>query len=559
MKARLRAKNPKFTLVQVFGTIITDLFLVIAPMLPSFNGTLPKTLIEPAAIGVGLGLVSSILFFPQSTSSAVLLGMEKVIRLGKVPVEYTQSSLSKGSNDFSLGDLVKIKRQIIAAYKAMEPAIGFLPLDFSIGRWSAEDIRSLKNPVRNMLLSSLSLLEFHITRVGGHAKLQELQETSEKHEISEKGLREVGRRQLTESIELVQAMQSPEREGLQSENIRTLKESSSEILPACQDALTTIVECIHLANKNRWFPSRTREQYQKLLDEGPKVLEALREARSSFATNTTEALIETHAVIFDGEGNLKPVDSLVGHSVRGIMTGMIFEDRMLAVTDALERLLSHTLILLKERPRTQFWFPTSIRYAAAWVFRRNAVAPIPEEQAPVTDPDDTATSTDEAQQLLRISRGYRPRQRNGFAKAFLGTYHWFISAEGMYALRVVIVTIALAIPAVIPTSAGFYYREKGIWGLIMAQTTMLVYMADFTFSVVCRTIGTVIGGVLGLVAWYIGSGHGLGNPYGLAAITGAIIVVLMWGRLFFSPALLQATIMSAATFVLTVGYSYDDT
>ena len=93
----------------------------------------------------------------------------------------------------------------------------------------------------------------------------------------------------------------------------------------------------------------------------------------------------------------------------------------------------------------------------------------------------------------------------------------------------------------------------------MAQTTMLVYMADFTFSVVCRTIGTVIGGVLGLVAWYIGSGHGPGNPYGLAAITAAVIVIMMWARLFFSPALLQATIMSSATFVLTIGYSYDDT
>lgn len=517
-------------------------------------------MIEPAAIGVGLGLASSILFFPQSTSSTVLLGMEKIIQLLKRPVDYTQSSLEKESDDYSLEDLVKIKGQIIAAYKALEPVIGFLPLDFSIGRWSPEDIKSLQQPLRNMLLSNLSLLEFHIARVGGHAKLQKLKETSSgKQDIDEKELREVGRRQLTDSLELVQAIQSPEHEGLQSENVRTLKQSSAEILPACLNAVMTIMECIHLANKNRWLPSRSRVQCEKLLDEGPRIQESLRKARSSFATNTTEALIQTHGVIFDEEGNLKPVDALVGHSVRGIMIGMVFEERMLAVADALDRLLAHTLSLLRERPKTRLWFPTSLRYAAAWVFRKNAVAPIPEEQTAVTDPDDNATSTDEAQQLLRISRGYRPRQRNGFAKAFLGTYHWFISAEGMYALRMVIVTIALGIPAVIPTSAGFYYREKGLWGLIMAQTTMLVYMADFTFSVVCRTIGTVVGGVLGLVAWYIGSGHGEGNPYGLAAITGAFIVVLMWGRLFFSPALLQATIMCAATFVLTVGYSYDDT
>jgi hypothetical protein len=33
----------------------------------------------------------------------------------------------------------------------------------------------------------------------------------------------------------------------------------------------------------------------------------------------------------------------------------------------------------------------------------------------------------------------------------------------------------------------------------------------------------------------------------------------MWGRLFLSPAMLQATIMSAATFFLIIGYSFADT
>ena len=129
----------------------------------------------------------------------------------------------------------------------------------------------------------------------------------------------------------------------------------------------------------------------------------------------------------------------------------------------------------------------------------------------------------------------------------------------MYALRLVAVTIACAIPAVIPSSAGFYYREKGLWGLIMAQTSVVVYMSDFTLSFVSRGVGTVVGGVAGLVAWYIGSGHGDGNPYGLAAIMALVLLLLMWGRLFAPPVLLQAMIMGGATCILVVGYSYDDT
>ena len=559
----MRAKNPKFVLMQVFGTIIADLFLVIAPMLPSFSGTMPRLLIEPAAIGIGLGLASSVLFFPRSTSSTVLHGVVGLVKLSKTSVDFTASSFSKESDDSTLGNLMKSKAQIIAASKAMEPAMGFLPLDFSIGRWNAQDIEGLRQPVRNLVIASLSLLEFHIDRVKTNLKIGRLQSSSEeKYEVSEKGLRETGTRQMAESLEFVKALHTPESKIARSGTVKALQECSTDILIASQDAATTVADCIHMVNSNRWFPRRFRDQEEKILEKGPTMLEGLRAARSSFAIETTERLIQTHADVFGEDGKLKPQDSLPSHSLRGITMGMIYEERVLAVADALIRILAHTLTLLQERRKTQLWFPTSIRYATAWVFRRTAAAPIAERstgEETAGDPDDnSAHPADDAQQLLRISRGYGARKRNGLARLFLATYHWFTNAEGLFALRMVIVTIAVAIPSVIPTSAGFYYREKGIWALIMSQTTMLVYMADFMFSVVCRTVGTVIGGVLGLVAWYIGSGHGPGNPYGLAAITGAVIVVLMWGRLFFPPALLQAMMMCTATFVLVIGYSYGD-
>ena len=74
-----------------------------------------------------------------------------------------------------------------------------------------------------------------------------------------------------------------------------------------------------------------------------------------------------------------------------------------------------------------------------------------------------------------------------------------------------------------------------------------------------RVVGTVLGGLIGMVCWYIGAGSGPGEPFGMAAVMAVVIVFLMWGRLFTSPALMQFWILMAATVFLTVAYSWVDT
>jgi hypothetical protein len=249
------------------------------------------------------------------------------------------------------------------------------------------------------------------------------------------------------------------------------------------------------------------------------------------------------------------VSNLVIHPLRGITIGMVYVEQILDLADSLERLLERVIQLSQARTKENTWFPTGIRYAAAWVFKIKIAAPIADQSTDV-DPDVVHEQSKEAQRRLRISRGGGGKHRKGIGKLILGSYEWVINPEGLYALRMVLITIAFAIPAVIPSSAGFYFREKCIWGLIMGQTTILVYMADFIFSLMSRAIGTVLGGVLGLVAWYIGSGNGPGNPYGLAAIIAAVVAILMRARLFSHPAFLQAIVMGGVTCLLIIGYSF---
>ncbi|KAB8222979.1 hypothetical protein BDV33DRAFT_229069 [Aspergillus novoparasiticus] len=559
--ARLRTSNPKLVLLQIYATIISDLFLTLGPSQPSFYGTLPISLIKPAAIGVGLGLAASVLFFPQSTSFTFLAAFEKLLELEKQPLEFTISSLEKDADELDL-QAQQIKAKIVAAYKEMELAIAFLPLDFSIGLWDADDIKSLRDPIRQNMISCLSLLEYQATRLMGLKRLKAFPVSSvtegTQNYTTEQRTCETGHTQWMQSAPFLQALRSPESEALRSEAVEVQRKSITNILPACLDAITAVSECIHTQISGGWFAQPHNDKYDRVLHRCQTSLEALKSNRSAFTDETTELLLQLHANMFDETGHLQSFSNFAIHPFRGIMFGMVFETQVLLVTDTLEKLLERIIQLCQERTKDKLWFPGGIRYAAAWAFNGNVAAPVP-GRSTVVDPDIDEKLSNEAQRRLLISRGSAVKRQRGIAKFITATHLWLFNPDGIYALKMVVLTIALAIPAVIPSSAGFYYREKGVWGLIMGQTSLLVYMADFSFSMISRTLGTVIGGVLGLLVWYIGSASGPGNPYGLAAISAAVLAILMWGRLFFNPALLQALIMCAATCILVVGYSFDDT
>jgi hypothetical protein len=57
-------------------------------------------------------------------------------------------------------------------------------------------------------------------------------------------------------------------------------------------------------------------------------------------------------------------------------------------------------------------------------------------------------------------------------------FRFFKSAEGIFSLRVAVVSVALWVPAVCHSTAWFYYGNRGLWALIMAQMGLAVYAGD---------------------------------------------------------------------------------
>jgi hypothetical protein len=571
--SRARCANPKLLAMQIFSIIVTDISITIGPTLPRYMADLWSIIVKPGAIGVGIGLACCILLFPQSTSYVLLNQLEKLTRLSGSAITTTQKRLAN-DQEVPLASLQALRGGLIAVFKAAQPNLAVMPLDLSRGRLGVDDIQGLHGHIREFMTSSLQLIDFHIARVNAAQMTQEDKERHAKALDSDENVAsaerqdgyQIGQRHRREATNLVVALQRPELEAIRSQTRKTIQATTADVLQIGVDAASLAASYIAAVNASRWFRKPPQSRFDALAAQMEDTLTKLRVARDECTVSTSKGVLEAHAELFDADGNLKHAEGTDRPFLPSMVIAMVFEERILAVTNALEALLEDILRLARTRNTHRIWLPTRLQYAVSWVFNGRSVVPASGDGGPnEQDPDDEAEvdvfdeQTREARRRLELGRGQRgsATRRSGLSRALVGGFRWLTNPAGMYALRMVIVTVATCIPASIPSSAGFFYREKGIWAVISAQTVLVVYMADFTFSLVARTLGTIIGGVMGMVTWYIGAGTGTGNPYGMAAITGVMIVPILWWRLFLPPAYSIAVIMGGATFALVVGFSWD--
>lgn len=582
--ARLRAKIPKLALMAMFSWIITDIFLVIAPLIPSFNGTIAQLLIKPAATGAGFGLAFNIFLFPESTSLKTLDDMQTLFKPMKGFFDACLISFSNPTTKLDLLKLQEAKSHVVTAYKQVEASLGFLPLDLSISRWNADDVTSLRELMTKVVTMYTGLLSLQIARMEAgrrHMTMDDMEAALQDGDETRKNA--VGAHQMAMALDVRHKMQHPEQEELLWKSMAALMDSSDEILHSCNDTVDAVVEAIDTVNSRRWIRAPSAEQCEQMAAKHNDVLQRLNTHIDGFAGMSTEHLLAPHAHLFNENGYLNQPDNKGTMApMHGLLLGLLFEERILGVARALSYLLTRVVELERGRTKKHLWFPTGFRHFAAWVFgdtptpsvgtlgdtgpaELEKVETVKEQEKEVkkSGKSKPAQKKDEEQteaavQLETIR--YHPGKRRGAFNTFvLAVVQWLTNDDALFATRVVLVTIAAAVPAVCTSTAGFYYREKGLWALIMAQMGMGTYTADFVYGMVLRTLGTVLGGVIGMVCWYIGAGNGPGEPYGMAAIVAVFIVILMWGRLFTGMALLQFWMLYAATMFLTLGYSWVDT
>lgn len=477
-----------------------------------------------------------------------------------------------------LPTLKKKKSDILKAYQAMETNLGPLALDMSVGRWSAGDIRSLQQPLRRVLGSFTALLLDHIAELEMIQKVEERSDMAERlQQGNEKQLRS-GDQQFLKAFELRKQHRLPEYEPLRNQGLKQFYSTSKNLVLGSQEAVISIIEAMNESNNKRWFARPSLAETESLKEAHAQTLAKLKKYRKECADEVARSVWEHHQDLAEEDSKEDVENDFQMQKRRNNVLVLVLEERLQALSEALEILLDRVVQLETQRQRTRFWFPGSLKDVVPWALAQDDNELINGAALQKTATQSAAAKSkgfrksrkhskkknkdeqrpNSAESILAAMTIQPARPKNKASRIVVGTWDWFSNTDGLYAMRLVAVSIALGVIAVTSKTAGFFYREKGIWALIMSQTGMTPYTADFLYGVICRIGGTTIGGVVGLVAWYIGAGNGPGNPYGMAAIMVPVILMGMWLRLFASPAVLQGVIMAAATAYLVVSYSWTD-
>ncbi|KAL9557127.1 hypothetical protein MBANPS3_001545 [Mucor bainieri] len=149
-----------------------------------------------------------------------------------------------------------------------------------------------------------------------------------------------------------------------------------------------------------------------------------------------------------------------------------------------------------------------------------------------------------------------------FERFFYRVHHvvnWAKSVDAVFAFKTSAGFTLLSLPAFLASSATWFFAWRGQWATITLMLWMFPMAGMFFFTqvytfekaVILRVLGTVLGGVAGIIVWEITRG----NPYGLAVLMFFVMMPLYY--VFFTSQIMNiVAIMTQITLILVVIMEY---
>ncbi|KAJ7619832.1 hypothetical protein DFH06DRAFT_1482861 [Mycena polygramma] len=551
----IRAHAPKLLFMSIFGTIAVDIFCAVGPLFPTARYTLLNSTAISIACYIAIALLTTVFVFPETMCHAAMDTL--VLQLARVQqlVEMQDEVLAGNSSTMSTALVERFKAlraQVIGAQRQLSATSGMLALEFTWGRWNGNDIRALEEPTVTLIIRVGTLVNFD--RLAGTTAQVDVPPASSSSSASSSSVPRGDSRwhetQLLRSFHTQHAALEAAHNVRPADVLPVLDACTRSMRRATIDALSAIGAEIARVNRTRW--RRRTDSGESELDKAAASLgaaiEEFKTVRRMELLQPFAALLDVHAAAAnENETNEARERELL--PLRSLFIAYVFVSNMLSIAEAVQVLLGAVQDINAKRTRgARLWAPTGLRNVW-WLLTTKGDS----GDGAAAFGEDTSAGVgvigEEGENDYRKDPDSRP-PTNALQKLMNGIHRGYLrtkTAEAVFTFKYVFTSVALWLRSVFRSSAHFYYVEKGIWALIMAQT---IY--------VTRLGGTLLGLALGLIGWYSGNGSSNGNPYGAAAAFGVVVLPLMFLRVFAPEPYLAGNVMCCATFALVMGYSWID-
>ncbi|KIY67696.1 hypothetical protein CYLTODRAFT_483276 [Cylindrobasidium torrendii FP15055 ss-10] len=550
LMALVRAYAPTLIFLSVLGTIALDIFCTIGPLIPYNRLSILESMAKSVAVYFGIALLVTIFVFPESMNHAILTSISAQFGRVREMIAIQDEVLAFGAEDIDsrkeVGEKTRKARTVLIGLLVMATS-RFIHLEFSWGKWNGDDVLDILQPLLTL-----------VTRISVLQSFEQVLCTSQ-HIFDTDQLPPDTNNEKADATDtyLIRQIQQLNKEVETEHRVRlqdilpVLDTATKALRTSCLAALDTTKRSIDHINENRY--RRKRDLDNVFRDAHDAATADLRTAVRGFKEDKRLQLLAPFAALLD---NQKLASAM---PLRSLYISYVFSAGMLSVSEAALDLMVLVGDTMERRKNNRLWAPKGLR--KIWKILRargdenNGV--LGEDVSPHPTGEDVV---DEDDNYRRDPDARAPK--NLFQKlihVFFMIYKWTRTAEFVFAVKYVVVTIALWIPCVVSATARFYYAEKCIWALIMAQTMINLYAADHIFNLLTRFVGTIVGCGLALAIWYLGNvGLRAGNPYGSAVVLAAFLPPIMFVRLYAPVKYLQGTVLGGATIALILGYSWID-
>ncbi|KAH8119852.1 hypothetical protein DFH11DRAFT_1754336 [Phellopilus nigrolimitatus] len=553
-----RAYRPRLVIFFTFAQVFLDILCTFGPLFPAAEYNIMSSMLISVGSYMAIGVVCCIFIFPETMNHSYLALVTKLLGSLKDYGEMYGSVLELSpeeivdDKDDIVGRSVKQRLDLITMLKELEQKSGLINAEFSWGRWNGNDAKGLEEPLRILIARMGSFYSFPkllsmytSTPLSRSTTSSGDTDTASSTSVSE---------DVAGDTELIRQLHS-RRVALEAEHgvrmtdiLPPLRESTAALRAACVDALGAAGAVVAETNTRRWKHGSTAlAEKEAALDTAE---ERLRSCAEAYKAETRFAVVEPFLPMLRAAD--EDADKRKQLPIRSLVVASAFASQLVVTVDGIMDLLEVIRTTSNKRKKARLWAPGGLRAIGNFFLRRGKGSGTEKALGEGSPPE---VDHDEKKEDASYKRDPDSRPpTNAFQKFMNGVhsiYLWAKTPEAMFAAKYTTLSILLWLPAIFPTSAYFYYVEKGVWALIMGQTSMTVYASDQIYDAMMRISGTVAGLATGLLAWYIGNGHGNGNPYGAAAAFGVFLIPVVFLRINAPPAKL-------VTLALIVGYSWID-